>query len=182
MFTRFIVFLFFVLHTSFAFSNMKPNLYENKISKNILDKFFPTYKLVGKANYRFFLLNIYDAELISKSGNYPSDTFALILKYNSNFSKKSVIKVTIEQLQLQKNYSNEELEKLENLLNNTFRPIKKNDQFIGIKLENKGYFFFENKKVLETYDMEFLNLFFNIWLKDNGENPAFTKSLIGKNK
>ena len=87
---------------------------------------------------------------------------------------------TIEQLQFQKKYNKKELIELNKLLNQAFRPIKKNDQFIAIKLKNKGIFYFKNEKVLETSDMEFLNLFFNIWLRENSESPDFTKSLIGK--
>ena len=37
-------------------------------------------------------------------------------------------------------------------------------------------------KFLETKDIDFLNLFFNIWLREDSEDPNFTKSLLGKNK
>ena len=53
--------------------------------------------------------------------------------------------------------------------------------FIGIKENNTAYFYFEDEKVLETKDLEFINLFFNIWLREDSENPTFTKKLLGKN-
>ena len=68
---------------------------------------------------------------------------------------------TVEQLQKQKKYSESELIALKQLLNKTFRTIQKNDQFIAIKLLDKGIFYFKNEKVLETSDIEFLDLFFN---------------------
>ena len=92
-----------------------------------------------------------------------------------------VVKETVEQLQKQKKYSESELIALKQLLNKTFRTIKKNDQFIAIKLLDKGIFYFKNEKVLETSDMDFLDLFFNIWLRENSQDPDFTKSLLGKN-
>jgi hypothetical protein len=47
-------------------------------------------------------------------------------------------------------------------------------------LLDKGIFYFKNEKVLETSDMDFLDLFFNIWLRENSQDPDFTKSLLGK--
>ena len=177
---RLLILLFLLFHTNLALSETQDKVFKNKITENVLDKFFSSYKLVGQATYKFLLLDIYDAKLISETEQYPSEKFALILKYNRDFTKKSVVKETIEQLQFQKKYNEKELIELNKLLNQAFRPIKKNDQFIAIKLKNKGIFYFKDEKVLETNDMEFLNLFFNIWLRENSESPDFTKSLIGK--
>ena len=44
---------------------------------------------------------MYDAKLISETGKYPSNKFALILKYNREFTKKSVVDETINQLKKQ---------------------------------------------------------------------------------
>ena len=51
-----------------------------------------------------------------------------------------------------------------------------------MKLKDKGIFYFKGEKVLETKDIDFLNLFFNIWLREYSEDPNFTKSLLGKDK
>ena len=177
---RFIILLFLLLNTNIALSETQNQVIENKISKTILEKFIPNFKLVGRATYKFLLLDIYYATLISETGHYPSDKFALILRYNRDFTKKSVVKETVEQLQKQKKYSESELIALKQLLNKTFRTIQKNDQFIAIKLLDKGIFYFKNEKVLETSDMDFLDLFFNIWLRENSQDPDFTKSLLGK--
>ena len=166
--------------TNIALSETQNQIVKNKIFETILEKFIPNYKLVGRATYKFFLLDIYHATLISETGHYPSDKFALILRYNRDFTKQSVVKETVEQLQKQKKYSESELIALKQLLNKTFRTIQKNDQFIAIKLLDKGIFYFKNEKVLETSDMDFLDLFFNIWLRENSQDPDFTKSLLGK--
>ena len=169
-----------MFNTNIALSETQNQVIKNKISETILEKFIPNFKLVGRATYKFFLLDIYHATLISETGHYPSDKFALILRYNRDFSKQSVVKETVEQLQKQKKYSENELIALKQLLNKAFRTIQKNDQFIAIKLLDKGIFYFKNEKVLETSDMDFLDLFFNIWLRENSQDPDFTKSLLGK--
>lgn len=177
---RLLILLLLLFHTNQVLSETQNKVFKNKITENVLDKFFSSYKLVGQATYKFLLLDIYYATLISETGHYPSDKFALILRYNRDFTKKSVVKETVEQLQKQKKYSESELIALKQLLNKTFRTIQKNDQFIAIKLLDKGIFYFKNEKVLETSDMDFLDLFFNIWLRENSQDPDFTKSLLGK--
>ena len=169
-----------MFNTNIALSETQNQVIKNKISETILEKFIPNFKLVGQATYKFLLLDIYHTTLISETGHYPSDKFALILRYNRDFTKKSVVKETVEQLQKQKKYSENELIALKQLLNKAFRTIQKNDQFIAIKLLDKGIFYFKNEKVLETSDMDFLDLFFNIWLRENSQDPDFTKSLLGK--
>ena len=177
---RFLILLLLTFNANIALSETQNQVIKNKISETILEKFIPNFKLVGRATYKFLLLDIYYATLISETGHYPSDKFALILRYNRDFTKKSVVKETVEQLQKQKKYSESELIALKQLLNKTFRTIQKNDQFIAIKLLDKGIFYFKNEKVLETSDMDFLDLFFNIWLRENSQDPDFTKSLLGK--
>ena len=152
-----------MFNTNIALSETQNQVIKNKISETILEKFIPNFKSVGRATYKFLLFDIYYATLISETGHYPSDKFALILRYNRDFTKKSVVKETVEQLQKQKKYSQSELISLKQLLNKTFRTIQKNDQFIAIKLLDKVIFYFKNEKVLETSDMDFLDLFFNIW-------------------
>jgi len=148
----------------------------------ILNNFFSNYKLVGEVNYSHLFWDLYDAKLFSETGDFEENKFALVLKYNTKISRKSVVKETINQLKKQKEYTEEELDELRTLLKNTFKDIKVDDTFIGIKENNTAYFYFKHEKVLETKDLEFINLFFNIWLREDSQNPAFTKKLLGQNK
>jgi hypothetical protein len=102
------------------------------------------------------------------------------LEYNRDISKKNVVKETIKQIQMQKDLNKQDIKDLDTLLNKAFREIKKNDVFIGIKNKNNALFYFNKEKVLETQDIEFIDLFFNIWLRKNSQNPAFTKTLLGQ--
>ena len=172
--------LIFILPTHFVHSNTNNTIKEDQSTLNILSNYFSKKLLVGKANFQFLFWNMYDAKLITESGEYPSNKFALILRYNKDFSKKSVVDETINQLEKQKTYNQQELEEVKALLNRAFREIKKNNKFIGIKNNNEAVFYFENEKVLETNNTEFINHFFDIWLRKDSQNPEFTRNLLGK--
>ncbi|MDC1133750.1 hypothetical protein OAT42_02390 [Alphaproteobacteria bacterium] len=153
---------------------------KNKNSSIILNKFFSSYNVVGEVNYTHLFWDLYDAKLLTETGDFDENKFALVLKYNTKISKKSVVKETLIQLKKQKKYTKEELDELTTLLSNTFKDIKVGDTFIGIKENNTAYFYFKDEKVLETKDLEFINLFFDIWLREDSQNPAFTKKLLGQ--
>ena len=153
---------------------------KNKKSSIILNKFFSSYNVVGEVNYTHLFWDLYDAKLLTETGDFDENKFALVLKYNTKISKKSVVKETLNQLKKQKKYTKEELDELTTLLSNTFKDIKVGDTFIGIKENNTAYFYFKDEKVLETKDLEFINLFFDIWLREDSQNPAFTKKLLGQ--
>ena len=172
--------LIFILPTHLVYSITNNTIKEDQSTLNILNNYFSKKKLVGKANFQFLFWNMYDAKLITESGEYPSNKFALILRYNKNFSKKSVVDETINQLEKQKPHNQQELEEVKALLNRAFREIKKNNKFIGIKNNNEAVFYFENEKVLETNNTEFINYFFDIWLRKDSQNPEFTRNLLGK--
>ena len=184
MFSKFclIFTLIFLSYSNFVYSNPKNTIGEDQNTVNILNNYFSKQTMVGKANFQFLFWNMYDAKLITESGKYPSNKFALILKYNKDFSKKSVVDETINQLEKQKTFNEPELEEVKVLLNRAFRDIKKNNKFIGIKNNNEAIFYFQNEKVLKTDNSEFINLFFDIWLRKDSQNPKFTKELLGKNK
>ena len=75
---------------------------KNKNSRIILNKFFSSYNLVGEVNYTHLFWDLYDAKLLTKSGDFDKSKFALVLKYNTKISKKSVVKETLSQLKKQK--------------------------------------------------------------------------------
>ena len=148
MFSKFclIFTLIFLSYSNFVYSNPKNTIGEDQNTVNILNNYFSKQTMVGKANFQFLFWNMYDAKLISESGSYPSNKFALILKYNKDFSKKSVVDETINQLKKQKTFSEKELKEVNALLNKAFREIKKNNKFIGIKNNDEAIFYFQNEK------------------------------------
>ncbi len=157
-----------------------PNLYLDAETKKIIKKYLPDYKIVGKANYSFLIWNIYDATLITKSGKFNDDEFVLVLKYNKVIKKERLVDETINEFKKQKEFKEEYLNNLRQIFNKTFKKTKINSVFVGIKTNKQAYLYFEGEEVFKTNDKKFINYFFNIWLREDSQNPSFTKKLLGK--
>ena len=149
-------------------------------SEAIISKYLGNNFLVGKANYSFLFWNIYDAELYSTSNKFNSNELAIILKYNRSIEKETLVKETINDIKEQKNISKEQEEKWKSLLETIYIDTETNKKFIAIKIKNKSIFYYNNKKLHESFDKEFNQLFFDIWLRSNSKNPNFTKTLLGQ--
>ena len=102
MFFKYFFAMLIALNLSHAYAEDKKDYLKNQTTINILEKNFTTYKLVGQAKYTYFLLDIYDAKLLSETGNIEKNKFALILEYNRDISKENVVKETIKKIQMQK--------------------------------------------------------------------------------
>ena len=149
-------------------------------SELIISKYLDKKFLIGNANYSFLFWNIYDAELYSTSNKFNSNELAMILKYNRSIEKETLVKETINDIKEQKNISKEQEEKWKSLLESIYIDTKTNKKFIAIKINNKSIFYYNNKKLHESFDEEFNQLFFNIWLRSDSKNPEFTKTLLGQ--
>ena len=86
-----------------------PKLYFDTETKKIIKKHLPEYKIVGKANYSFLIWNIYDATLITKSGEFNDDEFVLVLKYNKVIKKERLVDETINEFKKQAEFKEEYL-------------------------------------------------------------------------
>ena len=102
------------------------------------------------------------------------------MKYNRKITKESVINETINDFKKQRTFNKNEIDKLKNLLDTTFKNIEIDDIFIAIKKDNAAFLYFEGEKVLEIEDQDFINIFFNIWLRKDSQDPDFTKALLDK--
>ena len=149
-------------------------------SEFIISKYLGKKFLIGNANYSFLFWDIYDAELYSTSKKYNSNELAIILKYNRSIDKETLIRETINDIKEQKSISNQQEEKWKSLLESIYIDTKTNKKFIAIKINNKSIFYYNNKKLHESFDEEFNQLFFDIWLRSNSKNPNFTKTLLGQ--
>ena len=74
--------LVFLSFSDVVLSNTKNIIEEDQNTLNILNNYFSKLILLGKANFKFLFWNMYDAKIIIESFDYPTDKFALILKYN----------------------------------------------------------------------------------------------------
>ena len=173
----------FLISVFLIFSNLAFGKYISFLdpkSELIISKYLGKKFLIGSANYSFLFWNIYDAELYSTSNKFNSNKLAIILKYNRSIEKETLVKETINDIKEQKNISKEQEEKWKSLLESIYIDTKTNKKFIAIKMNNKSIFYYNNKKLHESFDEEFNQLFFDIWLRSNSKNPNFTKTLLGQ--
>ena len=157
-----------------------PKKHFNTETHKIITKHLPEYKIVGKANYSFLIWNIYDATLVTKSGKFEDDEFVLVLKYNKVIKKERLVNETINEFKKQAEFKEEYLNSLRQIFNKTFKKTKINSVFVGIKRKKQAYLYFEGEEVFKTKDEKFIDYFFNIWLREDSQNPSFTKKLLGK--
>ena len=173
----------FLISVFLIFSNLAFGKYISFLdpkSELIISQHLGKKFLIGKANYSFLLWDIYDAELYSSTTKYNSNELAIILKYNRSIDKETLIRETINDIKEQKNISNQQEDDWKNLLESIYIDTKTNKKFIAIKINNKSIFYYNDKKLHESFDQEFNKLFFNIWLRSNSKNPNFTKTLLGQ--
>ena len=173
----------FLISVFLIFSNLAFGKYISFLdpkSEFIISKYLGKKFLIGNANYSFLFWDIYDAELYSTSKKYNSNELAIILKYNRSIDKETLIRETINEIKEQKSISNQQEEKWKSLLESIYVDTKINKKFIAIKINNKSIFYYNNKKLHESFDEEFNQLFFDIWLRSNSKNPNFTKTLLGQ--
>ena len=173
----------FLISVFLIFSNLAFGKYISFLdpkSELIISKYLGKKFLIGKANYSFLFWDIYDAELYSTSNKYNSNELAIILKYNRSIDKETLIRETMNDIKEQKNISNQQEEDWKSLLESIYIDTKTNKKFIAIKINNKSIFYYDDKKLHESFDQEFNELFFNIWLRSNSKNPNFTKNLLGQ--
>ena len=173
----------FLISVFLIFSNLAFGKYTSFLdpkSEFIISKYLGKKFLIGSANYSFLFWNIYDAELYSTSNKFNSNELAIILKYNRSIEKETLVKETINDIKEQKNISKEQEEKWKSLLESIYIDTKTNKKFIAIKINNKSIFYYNDKKLHESFDQEFNELFFDIWLRSNSKNPDFTRTLLGQ--
>lgn len=151
-------------------------------SELIILKYLGKKYFIGSANYSFMFWNIYDAELYSTSNKFDSKEFAVILKYNHSITKKRLVKETIDDIKEQKKINQDKEKKWRKLLESIYVKTDIGKKFIGIKKIDKAIFYYDDKKIYQSFDQEFNELFFNIWLRNDSKNPEFSKRLLGKIK
>ena len=177
------LFKIFLISLSLLFSKIAYGKYTSFLdakSKLILSKHIDKKILIGNANYSILFWNVYDAELYSSSKKLNSRELAIILKYNRSIDKDTLVKETIDDIKQQQNISKQKEQSWKSLLESIYVNTEINKKFIAIKINDKSFFYYDNKKIYESDDQEFNELFFNIWQRTDSKNPEFTKSLLGQ--
>ncbi|NRB10650.1 MAG: chalcone isomerase family protein [Rickettsiaceae bacterium] len=138
-------------------------------------------ELVGSGVLRYWMFSVYKASLYAKEGKYNGNPpYALSIEYFRSFSKESIAKRTIEEMQKQGYKNKQNLEKWYELLVNIYPDIKKQDRLTAIALTNgNSIFYHDNKFIGQINSAEFTEKFFAIWLSNKTSEPRLREKLLG---
>lgn len=141
-------------------------------------------KSLGQSRLVVYGFSIYDARLWAEDSfsatNFPTEPFALELRYLRNFSGAMIAERSLKEMRRLGNVSDEKAEKWLSTMKQTFPDVKKGDQLIGIhRPDGTASFTLNGKPIGEVKDEEFTRLFFGIWLSPKSSQPKMRSELLG---
>lgn len=146
------------------------------------DKTLPwqQFSEIGVANLNFLFWSVYRARLLSENPDFEfsqSQSFALELEYQRDFSKSDLVSETRRQWEeTGVQFNREWLEQLSSLL----VDVKEKDQITLFVDKRFHSYFYHNGNLTGTIkDTEFTRHFAGIWLSEDTTRPAMRKDLLG---
>lgn len=140
-----------------------------------------TPKLVGQGEYQRLFWKIYLARLYARDGIYkPDHAFALQLEYQRDLKADDIVEMSIGLIEDQGVSDLNKLAHWQTQLAAIIPDIRKGDQLTGIQLNEKSFFYLDDKPIGEITDAELSQYFFDIWLGENTTAPELRKTLIGQ--
>lgn len=138
-------------------------------------------KLIGKGNYTFFLLDVYEARLwAANKKNIYEGELLLELKYKMNFEGMDIVKQT------KKEFDNADVpesksKRWSSELESIFPNVSKGDRILARYAPSKGIKFYLNESnfIGEVRDLEFSRSFLDIWLGPKSSDPDLRDKLLG---
>lgn len=151
------------------------------IAKPALASDFDNLQLIGKAQLNFALFKIYDIELHGESKKFSyNQKLAIKINYNKDFSKKDLIKTSIDEIARINQINHQKIEESYGpILERLFVDVKKGDEKVAIYDPNFGLTLFYNSKLIgRVNDKIFARRFIDIWLSDKAKFIKVRNSLI----
>jgi hypothetical protein len=173
-------FIVFFLILASTVSNAQNNMALN----NVLPEWIHDNNQVGKHDFNFLLLPVYNIKLYAPKGQYLfSEPHAIEIQYLRDFSNQSIAKRSIEEIQKQGFKDAAKLSSWHDQLEKTIPSVKNKDKLLGIKTKNQTIVLFKNnKKMGEILDPLLAKHFFDIWLSPKTSEPKMRQSLLGLKK
>lgn len=154
---------------------------------------FTKAKVVGKNEFKFFGLKIYNIQLVDEERfnikNYnPNRSFlyqnqiAIIIEYQRDFSREKLVKKSVDEI-ARINSINYPiiLDQYQAHFERIFSPVFAGDRKTAIFNVKTGVKLFLNgKQVGEIKDLIFAKRFMDIWLSQNSAYPKMTQAILGK--
>lgn len=150
------------------------------------------FRVLGEANFKFFLFNVYDARLLVDGRVYNNDSdvrsswkskrsIALEITYNRDASGEKIVETTINEIDRQAIADQLTLNQWEKMIEPIFPDIKKGDKIIArYDSEGKTEFSWNDRYIGQVSDARFSEAFFDIWLSSDSSDLDFTNQLFGQ--
>lgn len=139
-------------------------------------------KMVGQGDMSWLFIDIYEASLYSKNGQYTKKSYpqALDIVYQKDIDKDHLISATEkewEKLSLEYKEYTYWLAALQEI----WPDIKKGDHLLFMVESDGRGFFYHNEQLLGGINSnQFSEAFLGIWLSKNTSEPSLRKQLIGQ--
>lgn len=145
------------------------------------EKSVPSAQTVGKGQFHYLFMHIYDAELFAPDGTFsPDGPFALRLTYHRDFEGADIADESIRQMRKQGMKDEAMLAGWQAEMRKLFPDVKKGESLTGIRAKNGSAVFYKNDVLVGTIENPaFTDAFFNIWLSSKTTEPSLRKKLLG---
>lgn len=137
---------------------------------------------VGKIHFTKWFFDVYDAELLTKNGEFSwNKLFLLKIHYLRSFSGKSIAKHTVKEIYSQHpQITKPKYQKYREVFNNLIPDVKKGSNLYGyMDNDGYGYLYTGNKLLGKIPSKQLSKYFFEIWLSDNSSDINLSKQLRG---
>ncbi|XQW83388.1 chalcone isomerase family protein [Thalassotalea piscium] len=142
------------------------------------DKFKP----VGHATFSIMFWDLYHSQLLTTSGKYPiiafDDKLIYEIHYLAKISNKDLIKRTIQEWQhlgINPNDYQNYIKQLADL----WPDIEKDDKLTLLIDKGQSHFYHNGSYLGAINNIEFGQLFLDIWLSENTSEPSIRLDLLG---
>lgn len=154
---------------------------------------FEKPKLVGKNEFKFFGLKVYNIQLVDEERfnikNYNTNRsflyqnqIAIVIDYKRDFSRETLVKKTVDEIARINNINYPViLDQYQSHFQRIFSPVFAGDRKTAIFNVKSGVKLFLNGKPIgEIKDLIFAKRFMEVWLSEKSAYPKMTKEILGK--
>lgn len=154
---------------------------------------FEKPKLVGKNEFKFFGLKVYNIQLVDEERfnikNYNTNRsflyqnqIAIVIDYKRDFSRETLVKKTVDEIARINNINYPViLDQYQSHFQRIFSPVFAGDRKTAIFNVKSGVKLFLNGKPIgEIKDLIFAKRFMDVWLSEKSAYPKMTKAILGK--
>ncbi len=134
----------------------------------------------GEGELHKLMFHVYDSSLWTDAKDFSADsTYALVIRYNMNFSVKELVDRSITEMERAGKLSDDEKETYASELTSRFHAVKPGDRITALFVKGKGgYFFYNGKMQGSVMASAHAKRFLDIWLGSHTSEPALRKQLL----